>query len=362
MQNQSTQPDFVSNACRTISGQLAEWGIAFSQDRVAQLKPDQRNELQNWINASVDADEEYREAIASLPEFMESELLEMCGALSNEGQETIIEQAINAYEADAAITENPYLFDTNAWHLWRAAFCRWHHGEPLDFPGEQTKDAIEIENQNLVSEIQQTLIQIAPQLSQAERTLKQICHQLKQQVQLTHQLCESFESSAETVPAVEENVSLNHEKEDAQKSSRAAPTTGYSSIVRIPVTGPETNRVEVYLLQDNQGQWRAGHLWSVEADLRTGQLSRGSRQPDQQQIAYPTETEALINEVISLSQSLIGVPEIERQIIDYLNLLEEFPGQIAVCRACQRHYIDDGLSETDCCPTCFEKLDSTAKL
>ncbi|QDT45757.1 hypothetical protein Pan241w_58850 [Gimesia alba] len=375
MQNQSTQPDFVSNACRTISGQLAEWGIDFSQDRVAQLTPIQREELQNWINTGVDADEGYREAFTSLPEFMENELLEMRGALAEKGQETIIEQAINAYESEAAITENPYLFDTSAWHLWRAAYCRWHHGESLDFPEEQTEVAAENENQKPVSVIQQALIQIAPQLSQAEHSLKQLRRQLKQtkrlrnsyrkqQALLILELCESFDSVSESLPAVEkesgvaENIAIVPKPEETQASPQVTSTTGYSSIVRIPVTGPETNRVEVFILQDSQGQWRAGHLWSVEADVRTGQLSRGSKQPDQQASSYPTETEALINEVITLSQSLIGVPEIERQIIDYLNMLEEFPGQIAICSNCQRHYINDGVSETDVCPRCSEELDS----
>ncbi|WP_339730080.1 hypothetical protein [uncultured Gimesia sp.] len=381
MQNQSPQSDFVSDACRTISGQLAEWDIDFSQDRVAQLSPDQREELQTWINAGVDADDEYREIFTSLPEFMENELLEMNGALAGESQEAIIEQAINAYEAEAAITENPYLFDTSAWHLWRTAYCRWHRGESLDSLEEQAECALECDDLQSMSDIHQRLTQLAPQLSHTEHSLKQLRRQLKQtkrqrntfrkqQTQLIHQLCESFATVIETVPAEEietesesaEEVSPNHEKKETQQTPRVPSTAGQSSIVRIPVTGPEMNRVEVFLLQDSEGLWRAGHLWSVEADTRTRQLSRGSRQPDQQQTAYPTETEALIHEVINLSQSLSGVPEIERQIIDYLNLLEEYPGQIGVCSTCQRHYINGGMSETGICPVCSEEFDSEAKL
>lgn len=376
MHNDSTQPDFVSNSCRTISGQLAEWGIEFSQDRVAQLTSDQRDGLQTWINAGIDADEEYQEAFAPLPEFMENELLEMNGTLGGDSQETIIEQAINAYEAETSITENPYLFDTDAWHLWRTAYCCWHRGESLDFPDELAARVLESEKQNTISEIHQRLIQLAPQLNQAEHSLKQLRRQLKQikhqrktfrkqQTLLLHQLYESFECVSETNSTDEiefksestEDVSQNHETENTQKPQSVSSTARHSSIVRIPVTGPETNRVEVFLQQDSQGHWRTGHLWSVEADTRTGQLSRGSRQPDQHQTVYPTETEALIHEVINLSQSLIGVPEIERQIIDYLNLLEEYPGQIAVCGTCQRHYINDGLTETDACPECFGESD-----
>ena len=243
MHNQSTQPDFVSNSCRTISGQLAEWGIEFSSDRVAQLTTDQRDELQTWINAGVDADEEYQERFVSLPEFMENELLEMKGALAGESQEAIIEHAINAYEAEAAITENPYLFDTSAWHLWRTAYCRWHHGESLEFPEERTEHALASENQQTISEIHEQLIQLAPQLSQTEHSLKQLRHQLKQtkrqrhafrkqQTRLLHQLCESFDSVTKTVPANEENLqpaeAVSQNPGNRQPSPRVASTTGQS--------------------------------------------------------------------------------------------------------------------------------------
>jgi|GEM_PF-2032042 len=373
MQNQTTQSDFISKECQTISGQLAEWGIEFSQDRVVQLTTEQRSDLQTWINDGVDADEAYREIFASLPAFMENELLEMSGNLSAEPQESIIEQAINEYEAEIPITDNPYLFDTSAWHLWRKAYCRWHRGETLHFPEESTPRSRENEDPQTLSKITRQLTQLTPQLYQAEQSLKQLRHQIKntkrqrsvirkQQTLLLHQLCESCGSVIETSSSKgaetesTEEVSLNHEIQETQQSPRASSTAGQTNIVRIPVTGPETNRVEVFLQQDSKGHWRAGHLWSVEANIRTGQLSRGSKQPDQQQTAYATETEALIHEVLYLSQAVIGVSEIESQIIDYLNLLEEFPGQIAVCIACHHHFINQ--DDTDTCPQCSCESDS----
>jgi hypothetical protein len=274
MQNQTTQPNIVSDGCRAISGQLTEWGIEFSMERVAYLSKTQHNVLQNWINTGVDADETYQEIFESLPDFMGNELLEMSGRLSTEPQELIIEQAIDAYDSEAPITSNFFLFDTNAWHLWRKAYCHWHRSETLDF-SEETKQV----------------------------------------------LCASTAGSQ-------------------------------TQIVRIPVTGPDTNRVEVYLQQNQTGDWRVGHLWSVEADARTGQLSRGSKQPDQKQTTFPTEMEALLDEVLNLSQGIIGVVEIENQIIDYLKLLEESPGQIAVCGTCQRHYINGEVDQSDACPDC----------
>ncbi|WP_299463004.1 hypothetical protein [uncultured Gimesia sp.] len=384
MQNQPAQPDFVSNSCRTISGQLAEWGIEFSQDRVAQLTTEQRSELQTWINAGVDADEAYQEEFASLPEFMENELLEISGHLSAEPQKTIIEQAINAYEAETPLTGNPYLFDTSAWHLWRKAYCRWHRGETLDFSEETAASPFESDDQHTLSEITQQLIQLTPQLHQAEQSLKQLRRQWKQtkrqrnvfrkqQSRLLLQLCESSGAikkansvslkATETQPVTEvkpestEEAALDHERVEPKASSQPISTTGLSNIVRIPVTGPETNRIEVFLQQDSEGQWRAGHLWSVEADGITGPLSRGSRQPNQQQTAYATETDALLKEVLYLSQGIIGVPEIESQIVDYLNLLEEYPGQIAVCGNCHRHYINGGIDDQDVCPECARELD-----
>ncbi len=384
MQNQPAQPDFVSNSCRTISGQLAEWGIEFCQDRVAQLTTAQRSEMQTWINAGVDADEAYQEEFASLPEFMENELLEMSGHLSNEPQETIIEQAVNAYEAGTPLTGNPYLFDTSAWHLWRKAYCRWHRGETLDFPEETAASPLESDDQHTLSEITHQLIQLTPQLHQTEQSLKQLRRQWKQtkrqrnvfrkqQSRLLLQLSESSGAvtkvnsvplqATETQPATAvkpepaEEVAFDHARAVPRASSRPISATGLSNMVRIPVTGSETNRIEVFLQQDSEGQWRAGHLWSVETDSKIGPLSQGSRQPNQKQTAYATETDALLHEVLYLSQGIIGVPEIESQIVDYLNLLEEYPGQIAVCGNCHRHYINGGIDDPDVCPECARELD-----
>ena len=362
MQNQTAQPNVVSDECRTISGQLAEWGIEFSLDRVVQLTIAQRNLLQNWINAGVDADEKYQERFESLPEFMENELLEMSGQLSTEPLELIIEQAINAYEAEAPITSNPYLFDTNTWHLWRKAYCHWHRGETLDFSEETKPDSPITEDQQSILDLNQQLIQLSPQSIQTDRSLKKLRSQLKktkrhrkairnQQSQLLHKLCDSFSSAME--------VPLKIEREKTKQAPCASIAGSQTRIVRIPVTGPDTNRVEVYLQQDRDGYWRAGHLWSVEADARTGQLSRGSKQPHQKQTTYPTEMEALMNEVLDLSQGILGVAEIEIQIIDYLNLLEEHPGQFAVCGTCHRHYIiDDEIEQSDVCPECSVELDA----
>lgn len=381
MKNQTEQSTLVSNTHRTISGQLAEWGIEFSQDRVSQLSVEQQSELQTWINVGVDADESYQTTFASLPEFMENELLEMSGALSTEPQETIVEQAINAYEAEALITNNPYLFDTAAWHLWRKAYCHWHHGESLEFANECILNSDKNEYQSTASDTHQQLIQLFPQLNQTEQSLKKLRHKLKktkkqrktfiqQQSQLLHQLCESFGSVTDkfTISPQREEVfqALTPKKESTTDASPpqtiqtnhcvslGSVADGPIQLIRIPVTSPETNRVEVYLQQNSDGQWRAGHLWSVVANTLTGQLSRGSRQPDQQQVTYPTEAKALLNEVIYLSQGIIGVVEIESQILDYLNLLEEYPGQLAVCSKCYSHYVVNNNSHPDNCDQCYD--------
>ncbi|MCH9652619.1 MAG: hypothetical protein K0U86_11705 [Planctomycetes bacterium] len=359
MQNQTAQPNQVSDECRIVSGQLAEWGIEFSQDRVLQLSIEQRNVLQNWINAGVDADESYQELFESLPEFMENELLEMSGKLSSEPQELIIEQAINAYEAEASVTSNPYLFDTNNWHLWRKAYCHWHRGETLNFSEEPKFGSPTIEDQQSVMDLSQQLVQLSPQLIQTDQSLKKLRSQLKktkrqrkairkQQSELLYKLCDSISFEKETP--------LKNEKEETKQPPCTTTMGSQTQIIRIPVTGPDTNRVEVHLLQDRTGHWRAGHLWSVDADARTGQLSRGSRQPDLSQITFPTETEALMNELLDLSRGIIGVAEIESQIIDYLNLLEEYPGQIAVCGFCHRHYINEEIDPPHACPECSAEL------
>lgn len=361
MQNQTTQPNIVTDECRAISGQLAEWGIEFSPDRAAQLPKAQRNVLQNWINAGVDADEFYQDQFDSLPDFMEEELLEMSGRLSTEPQEVIIEQAINAYEAEVPITGNPYLFDTNAWALWRKSYCHWHRGETLDLSEDKIDRSSNCENPQSIMDLNQQLVLLAPQLIQTDQSLKKLRSQLKnakhqrkairkQQTQLIHALSESFSST--------KNVPHRNKKEMTKQVPCNNTAAGQTRIVRIPVTGPDTNRVEVYLQEDGTGQWCAGHFWSVEADIRTGQLSRGSKKPGHKQTTYPTESEALMNEILNLTQGIIGVAEIESQIIDYLNLLEEDPGQIAVCNTCLRHYINDEIAPPDVCPECAAKLDS----
>lgn len=365
MPNRTPQPDYVSNTCRTISGQLDEWGIEFSPDRVSQLTVSQQDTLQSWINAGVDADEAFLETFPPLPEFMENELLEMRGVLSNSPAAEIIEQAINAYEAEAAITDNPYLFDTSAWILWRTAYCRWHQGASLDDLENYLEDRAETKASKEMAGVQQALIQLAPQLSEAERALKTLRRQIKQvkqlrnsyrkqQSQLVRQLCESFELQRESDPpeSVQKITDEKSSTDNQSESSEVAPDTGYSTIVRIPVGGPETNRIEVLLVQDKDQKWRAGHLWTVQVDPVTGPLSRGSQQPGHSPATYHTETDALINEVILLSRKLSGLPEIEEAIVDYLNRLEEFPGQISVCDTCRCHFINETMTEPDTCPNC----------
>ncbi|QDT94766.1 hypothetical protein [Gimesia aquarii] len=380
MQNQTEQSKLNSNTHRTISGQLAEWGIEFSQDRVAQLSINQQRQLQDWINKGVDADGTYQAEFASLPEFMENELLEMSGEVSAEPQEFIVEQAINAYEAEIPITNNPYLFDTTAWHLWRKAYSHWHHGESLDFTNESISNSQEGDHCHSITDITQQLTRLFPQLNQTEHSLKKLHHKKKkmkrqrkafiqQQSQLIHQLCKSIRSKTDTfaVYPQEEKLSQKMESEsestieaspshtiqENQRTSQASDSDGPIQLVRIPLTPPETNRVEVYLQQNSDGHWRAGHLWSVITNSQTKQLSRGSRQPDQQQMAYPSEAAALLNEVIYLSQGIIGVVEIESQILDYLNLLEEYPGQLSVCSECHSHYLPDNDSHVELCAQCF---------
>lgn len=376
MQNQTKQPDFVSNQYRTITGQLAEWGIDFCQDRVAQLSAQQQNQLQTWINAGVDADEAYQPEFTGLPEFMENEILEMSGKFSSEPRETIIEYAINAYEAETPITGNPYLFDTFAWHLWRKAYCHWHRGETLEFTEEDSANPHENEDSSTVTEINQQLAQLYSKLNQTKYSLKKLRRKLlkakrqrkaliQKQTQLIHQLCKSFGSGTDfsSVSSQEEEriemntestkeISPSHKIQETQSTSLTSAVIQQTKIVRIPITGIETNRVEVYLQQNNDGQWRAGHLWSVEADARTGQRSRGSKHPDQQQTTYATETEALINEILYLSQGIIGVTEIDNEMIDYLNSLEEYSGQFAVCSVCHCHFIDDEATRSGFCPQC----------
>ncbi|QDU06852.1 hypothetical protein [Gimesia aquarii] len=384
MQNQTEQSKLHSNTHRTISGQLAEWGIEFSQDRVAQLSINQQRQLQDWINKGVDADETYQAEFASLPEFMENELLEMSGEMSAEPQEIIVEQAINAYEAENSITNNPYLFDTIAWRLWRKAYCHWHHGESLEFENENSPNSETGEQQSAISEIHQQLVRLSPQLNQTEHSLKELRHKLKQtkrqrkafikqQSLLIRQLSESIRSTTDTsaVSAQKEellqtiesksesttDVSPSLTIQENQRISLAADLDAPIQLISIPVTPSQTNRVEVYLQQSSDGRWRAGHLWSVIRNAKTGQLSRGSRQPDQQQMAYPSETAALLNEVIYLSQGIIGVVEIESQILDYLNLLEEYPGQLSVCSECHSHYLLEKDSHAELCAQCCSTPD-----
>lgn len=383
MQNQTTQPNLISDEHRTISGQLTEWGIDFNQDRVAQLTKEQCCVLQKWINAGVDADETYQEVFESLPEFMENELLEMSGKFSTEPQEKIIEQAINAYETESPIMSNPYLFDTKSWILWRKAYCRWHRGETLELSEEIHSCSPLTEDQQSIMELNQQLIDLSPRLIQTKHSLKKLRSKLKktkrrrnairnQQTQLLYELSDSFASTKKAkgiaLPASEKVQPKNTDsvkdilikkKEIEVEQTHGTPTTDRQiQIVRIPVTGPSTNRVEVYLQQDQEGYWLAGHLWSIVADARTVQISRGSKLPDQKQTSYSTESEALMNEVLNLSEGTIGVIEVENQIIDYLNLLEEYPGQIAVCSTCQRHYINNEIDESDFCSKCTAESDA----
>lgn len=369
MQKQTEQPTFVSKIFQTISGQLAEWGIEFSQDRVAQLSAEQQDQLQTWINTGVDADETYQKQFASLPEFMENELLEMKGEISTRPREAIIEQAINAYETETPITGNPYLFDTADWHLWRQAYCHWHHGETLNFDDESTSSAPENRNDETITDINQRLTQLFPLLIQSEHSLKKLRRELKktkqqknsliqQQSELIRQLSESLEVSTSEISSTNSEDVAQQTVTGTRRANLTSDRKRSTKIIRIPVTGPESNRVEVSLQENSDGQWQAGHLWSVETDLPTKQRSRGSRQPDRNESVFPTEAQALINEVLYLSQGVIGVIKIEGQIIDYLNMLEEYPGQFDVCSTCHCHFIVNEFTQSGLCDQCSADSDT----
>lgn len=364
MNQYQSQPDYVSNTYRTISGQLAEWGIEFSPDRVADLTPEQRSHLQAWINTGVDADEDCQAEFASLPDFMESELLEMRGILASVPRETIIEQGIIACESQTPIVENPYLFDTTGWHLWRQAYCRWHHGESLDFSDEalpsvtdqgQSKSEIDVES----------LIRLAPELVKVERSLSQLRRKVRQAKSLRKQLLTQLSHSLETISQEVdlEQMQLSSAVSDREQT-RSVPkpvrgwTEGETEVVRIPVTGPETNRIEILLAQNSAGDWRSGSRWSVETDARIGKRLSGGVSLDQSSQSFPSQTAALLNAVLVLSRGLIGNAEIEGQVVDYLNLLEESPGQIAVCGKCGNHWLQDDLDAQEICPDCQPVIDS----
>ncbi|MCA9020093.1 MAG: hypothetical protein KDA74_08130, partial [Planctomycetaceae bacterium] len=180
MQNQFSETDINEITCRTISGQLLEWGIDFSLSRVAQLTLAQIEQLQTWINAGVEADENFQAEFAALPDFMESELLEIKGELASGSREEIIEQAINACEAEVPVTDNPYLFDTTGWHLWRKAYCCWHHGESLDFLEEEITQTSCSEKDATDVLMMQKLKVLISDFNQAETALKQLRLKLKQ--------------------------------------------------------------------------------------------------------------------------------------------------------------------------------------
>lgn len=360
MNRYQTQPDFVSNTNRTISGQLAEWGIDFSPDRVARLTSGQRSQLQTWINDGVDADEACQAEFASLPEFMENELLEMRGELATGSRENIIEQAINAYEAETPLSENPYLFDTSSWHLWRQAYCRWHHGESLDIPDRECSKTEESQPPGETTDELTDLVLLAPRLLDVERMLQKLRCKVKQAKAQRKQLLSQLSRSLKSVPAatlsVQEQVQAKSNQGQQRKprqASVATRTTGATETIRIPVTGPETNRIEILLAQDDRGDWQAGARWSVEIDTRTGQRSNGSVSPAESGQTYQSQTAALMGGVLQLSRGQIGNAEIEEQVIDYLNLLEEYPGQIAVCRKCGRHWLSDELNADEICSDCL---------
>ena len=364
MNQYQSQPDYVSNTYRTISGQLAEWGIEFSPDRVADLTPEQRSHLQTWINAGVDADEECRAEFASLPDFMESELLEIRGILATEPRETIIEQGINACESQTPIAENPYLFDTTGWHLWRQAYCRWHHGESLDFSDEALPSVTD-QGQSETDVDIESLIRLAPELVNVERSLKKLRRKVKQaksqRKQLLSQLSHSLETISQEVEV--EQMQLSSDVSDREQT-RSVPkparviTEGETEVVRIPVTGPETNRIEILLAQNSAGDWCSGSRWSVEADMRIGKRLSGGVSLDRCLQSFPSQTAALLNAVLVLSRGLIGNAKVEGQVIDYLNLLEESPGQIAVCGKCGNHWLQDDLDAQEICPDCQPVIDS----
>lgn len=360
MNQYQTQPDFVSNTNRTISGQLAEWGIDFSPGRVARLTSGQRSQLQAWINDGVDADEAYQAEFASLPEFMENELLEMTGELATDSRESIIEQAINACEAQTPISENPYLFDTSGWHLWRQAYCRWHHGESLDFPDTECSKNEDSQPPVEVIDKLTDLVLLAPRLLDVERTLQKLRRKVKRAKTQRKQLLSQLSRSLKTVPAetlpVQEQVQATSSEGKQRKPSQTSVTTragGETEVIRIPVSGPETNRIEILLTQDDRGDWHAGARWSVEIDSLTGQRANGSVSPDENGQIYLSHTAALLGGVLQLSRGQISNPEIEEQVIDYLNLLEEYPGQIAVCRNCGRHWLSDELNADEICSDCL---------
>ncbi|QDT94344.1 hypothetical protein [Gimesia algae] len=362
MENQFSETDIDEITCRTINGQLAEWGIDFSQSRVAQLGHTQIEQLQSWINAGVEADEAYRAEFAALPDFMESELLEMKGELASGSREEIIEQAINACEAEVPITENPYLLDTTGWQLWRKAYCYWYHGESLDFLEEEA--AIESSSEIALPQLAMTqeLAELITHFTQADDSLKQLRFKLKQTkrernasrnklMMFLKQNCHSTEAAVTIIKHPSQAVS-SPKSEQSEPVNQSSELREPISIIRIPVAGPETNRVEVFLQQIGDGTWRAGHFWSVESNSQTGQISRGSQSPERRQTTFSTDTSALINETLILSRKLSSDPEIQTQIVDYLNLLEEYPGQLDLCSNCHQHWLSEELDLSGCCPQC----------
>ena len=364
MNQYQSQPDYVSNTYRTISGQLAEWGIEFSPDRVADLPPEQRSHLQTWINAGVDADEEYKAEFASLPDFMESELLEMKGILATEPRETIIEQGINACESQTPVAENPYLFDTAGWYLWRQAYCRWYHGESLDFSDEERPSVDDQATTEIDADLQ-NLIRLAPELVEVERSLKKWRRKVRQAKSHRKRLLSQLSHSLETI-SLEAEVAQTHlpARTSAREQAISVPKSASimaddeTEVVRIPVTGPETNRIEILLAQNSEGDWCSGSRWSVETDVLLGKRSNGGVSLDQSLQSFPSQTAALLNAVLVLSRGLIGNAEIEEQVIDYLNLLEESPGQIAVCGKCGNHWLQDDMDAQGICPDCQPVIDS----
>lgn len=360
MSNHNTQPDYAADTYLIISGQLTEWGIDFNQDRVSQLTPSQRSELQSWINKGVDADDSYQADFASLPEFMESELLEMTGELASDPQETIIEQAINAYESNTPITGNPYLFDTTGWHLWRQAYCRWHRGESLDFTIEHSEteesDDESIDNAAVPTE----LIRLAPRLLQVEQRLKKLRRKIRnvkvQRKQILSQLSHTLKTNSSgsfpervQVDSDQRGVPQQYTAETSVETQRCEQC----EVISIPVCNPESNRIEILLWQDENGEWCAGHRWSVEIDTKTGQRSSGSSLPKQSDRLFKTQIAALIDEVLKFSRIQTGNTIIGTQVIEYLNLLEEYPGQFALCSICGHHWLSDDLDESEVCPQCL---------
>lgn len=362
MQNQFSEPDINEITSRTISGQLLEWGIEFSSSRVTQLEPAQIEQLQTWINAGVEADETIQSEFAALPDFMENELLEIKGELASGSREEIIEQAINACEVEVPITDNPYLFDTTGWHLWRKAYCCWYHGESLDFLEEELFQESCSGKESTELTMTQQLKTLITDFNQAEASLKQLRLKLKQirqqrntsrkqLIQFLNQQCTSPEE-ATTITKSLEPASNSSSSKQIETANTATELNEPINVIRIPVTGPETNRIEVYLQQTSEGIWRAGHFWSVEGESQTGQVSRGSSQTGQQNISFSTDTAALLNETLFLSRKLSCIPEIQTQIVDYLNFLEEYPGQLDLCSDCHQHWLSEDLDLSGSCPEC----------